>query len=135
MKRANTSWPGWTEIDGKPVHTCIGGSERCDSVLAGLAALPDDVRPDDFVLVHDAARPNLQQSDLDALLERGRADPVGAILGQPEDIDEARRSFNHLVDDGDQMMSVKVPEHDMMGHRLIGTDLDSGRLELAWIDK
>src|SRR5207237_8095465 len=41
-------------------------------------------------------------------------------------------SFNHLVDDGDQMMSVKVPQSDMMGHRLIGTDLDSGRLELAW---
>jgi putative cardiolipin synthase len=58
--------------------------------------------------------------------------PVGAILGTPADLDEARRSFNHLVDDGDQMMSVRVPPSDMMGHRLLGTDLDSGRLELAW---
>jgi 2-C-methyl-D-erythritol 4-phosphate cytidylyltransferase len=51
--------------------------------LAGLKALPDDVRPDDFVLVHDAARPNLRVEDLDHLLERGRNDPVGAILAAP----------------------------------------------------
>ena len=79
----DTSWPGWTEIDGKPVRTCIGGSERADSVLAGLAALPDDVRPDDFVLVHDAARPHLRASDLERLLDLGRGDPVGAILAAP----------------------------------------------------
>jgi putative cardiolipin synthase len=30
------------------------------------------------------------------------------------------------------MMSVAVPQYDMMGYRLIGTDLDSGRLDLAW---
>jgi putative cardiolipin synthase len=58
--------------------------------------------------------------------------PVGTILGEPADVDEARRSFNHLVDDGNQMMSVRVPQTDMMGHRLLGADLDSGRLELVW---
>ena len=67
-------WPGWTEIDGKPVRTCIGGAERADSVLAGLNALPDDVRPDDFVLVHDAARPHLRASDLERLLDLGRGE-------------------------------------------------------------
>jgi 2-C-methyl-D-erythritol 4-phosphate cytidylyltransferase len=77
------AWPGWTEFDGKPVRACIGGASRAASVLAGLEALPDDVRADDFVLVHDAARPNLPQDDLSALLERGRADPVGAILAAP----------------------------------------------------
>jgi 2-C-methyl-D-erythritol 4-phosphate cytidylyltransferase len=41
------------------------------------------VRPDDFVLVHDAARPHLRLQDLDQLLERGRNDPVGAILAAP----------------------------------------------------
>ncbi len=76
-------WPGWRELHGKPVLTCTGGAERADSVLAGLAALPESVRADDFVLVHDAARPNLAHADLDRLLERGRADPVGAILGAP----------------------------------------------------
>ncbi|MGN6512447.1 MAG: 2-C-methyl-D-erythritol 4-phosphate cytidylyltransferase [Lysobacteraceae bacterium] len=76
-------WPGWSELSGKPVLTCVGGEERAHSVQAGLAALPDSVRADDFVLVHDAARPNLRLEDLDHLLERGRADPVGAVLAAP----------------------------------------------------
>lgn len=76
-------WPGWSELEGKPVRHCVGGESRADSVLAGLQALPDEVRPDDFVLVHDAARPNLALADLGQLLERGRVDPVGAILAAP----------------------------------------------------
>jgi putative cardiolipin synthase len=57
--------------------------------------------------------------------------PAGVILGE-SDPDEARKAFNRLVDEGDQMMSVRVPPSDMMGLRLIGTDFDSGRLDLAW---
>jgi cell division protein FtsB len=68
---------------GKPVLTCIGGATRAASVLAGLQALPETVRADEFVLVHDAARPNLSLADLGRLLEVGRADPVGAILAAP----------------------------------------------------
>jgi 2-C-methyl-D-erythritol 4-phosphate cytidylyltransferase len=88
-------WPGWTEVEGKPVRTCIGGEARADSVLAGLSALPDDVRPDDFVLVHDAARPHLRASDLERLLDLGRGDPVGAILATP-----VRDTLKMAGDDG-----------------------------------
>ena len=88
-------WPGWQALRGKPVLTCEGGDARADSVLAALAALPDDVRADDFVLVHDAARPNLSRRDLDALLERGRGDPVGAILAAP-----VRDTLKRAGDDG-----------------------------------
>jgi len=77
------AWLGWSDFEGKPLVTCHGGEARADSVLAGLEALPASVRADDFVLVHDAARPNLRTSDLDQLLERGRNDPVGAILATP----------------------------------------------------
>lgn len=83
LAEGDERWPGWAEIAGKPVLSCVGGSDRADSVLAGLAALPDNVRADDFVLVHDAARPNLHPNDLTQLLERGRSDPVGAILAAP----------------------------------------------------
>ena len=79
----DTLWPGWSELAGKPLRSCEGGDERAHSVQAGLAALPESVRADDFVLVHDAARPNLRLEDLDRLLERGRADPVGAVLATP----------------------------------------------------
>ncbi len=76
-------WPGWDSFLDRPIMTCIGGSARADSVLAGLAALPESIRADDFVLIHDAARPNLQLEDLNRLLECGRNDPVGAILATP----------------------------------------------------
>jgi 2-C-methyl-D-erythritol 4-phosphate cytidylyltransferase len=76
-------WPGWREIGGKPVLSCDGGAERADSVLAGLRALPASVREEDWVLVHDAARPCLRRDDMDRLLERGCAHEVGAILAAP----------------------------------------------------
>ncbi|QDW66054.1 2-C-methyl-D-erythritol 4-phosphate cytidylyltransferase [Luteimonas granuli] len=88
-------WRGWSDGSGRPVITCTGGDTRARSVLAGLAALPDEVRADGFVLVHDAARPNLRKADLAALLERGREDPVGAILATP-----VRDTLKRAGDDG-----------------------------------
>lgn len=91
----DADWPGWTAFQGKPVLTCVGGDTRAQSVLAALEALPAAVRADDFVLVHDAARPNLRSEDLQQLLERGRADPVGAILAAP-----VRDTLKRAGDDG-----------------------------------
>lgn len=88
-------WPRWSELAGRPVRACTGGAARADSVLAGLEALPSEVRADDFVLVHDAARPNLRRADLQDLLERGRNDPVGAILAAP-----VRDTLKRAGDDG-----------------------------------
>jgi 2-C-methyl-D-erythritol 4-phosphate cytidylyltransferase len=95
LAAGDAHWPDWREFEGKPVIACTGGESRAESVLAGLAALPDSVRADDFVLVHDAARPNLSQADLDQLLERGRTDPVGAILAAP-----VRDTLKRAGDDG-----------------------------------
>lgn len=91
----DADWPGWTSFADKPVLTCVGGETRAASVLAGLQALPDSVRADDFVLVHDAARPNLDAADLSRLLEVGRADPVGGILAAP-----VRDTLKRAGDDG-----------------------------------
>ena len=88
-------WPGWRAVAGKPILTTEGGATRAASVLAGLQALPESVRSDDFVLVHDAARPNLGPGDLDRLLEIGRNDPVGAILAAP-----VRDTLKRAGDDG-----------------------------------
>jgi 2-C-methyl-D-erythritol 4-phosphate cytidylyltransferase len=63
------------------ISTTPGGAERCDSVRLALAALP--AANDDWVLVHDAARPCLPGADLDALLAQGALHPVGALLAVP----------------------------------------------------
>ena len=65
-----------------PVLVAFGGAERCDSVLAGLTALPNSVGDDDFVLVHDAARPCVRLADIERLLAAG-AQGNGALLGAP----------------------------------------------------
>ncbi len=75
-------WPGWTSLAGKPVLTCTGGAERADSVLAGLAALPAAVGADDFVLVHDAARPCVRAADIGRLIDVAGA-AEGGILACP----------------------------------------------------
>lgn len=60
-----------------------GGSERCHSVLNGLEALRGKARADDWVLVHDAARPCVRQHDLHRLLDYVGSHPVGGLLGFP----------------------------------------------------
>jgi 2-C-methyl-D-erythritol 4-phosphate cytidylyltransferase len=65
------------------VMTAIGGAERMDSVLAGLGALQGRAAPEDWVLVHDAARPCLPGADLDRLIEQLRDDEVGGLLAAP----------------------------------------------------
>lgn len=82
LDSADTLWPGIACLAGKPLLTASGGVERSDSVLAGLSALPVQVRDDDFVLVHDAARPCVRQDDISRLIEVvGHGD--GGLLGAP----------------------------------------------------
>lgn len=75
-------WPGWSELHGKPVRRCVGGSERADSVLAALRALPEEAG-DALVLVHDAARPNLRGPDIERLIAAALECGDGALLAAP----------------------------------------------------
>lgn len=66
------------------IRRAAGGRERADSVLAGLETLKNEgAADDDWVLVHDAARPNLAQEDLQRLLDSLADDPVGGLLAVP----------------------------------------------------
>ncbi|MEO6798931.1 MAG: 2-C-methyl-D-erythritol 4-phosphate cytidylyltransferase [Rhodanobacter sp.] len=82
LAAADAYWPGFETLHGKPVLTVVGGAERSDSVLAGLVALPAMVHADDFVLVHDAARPCVRAGDIGKLIER-TAGTNGGLLGAP----------------------------------------------------
>lgn len=58
-----------------------GGSSRAASVRAGLRALQAD--SDDWVLVHDAARPALDAAELAGLIDALLNDAVGGLLALP----------------------------------------------------
>ena len=76
-------WTGLAlDFSLKPI-TVIGGGQRRHSVLNGLVALSDIATADDWVLVHDAARPCLRTADVDRLLETLQDHPVGGLLGIP----------------------------------------------------
>lgn len=79
--------PFWPDLPcaGDPrIQRAAGGRERADSVLNALLLLHAQGASDsDWVLVHDAARPNLARSDLDRLLLELADDPVGGLLAVP----------------------------------------------------
>lgn len=76
-------WPGLDLHSDAPLHRAEGGSERCHSVLNGLDVAAQYADDDDWVLVHDAARPCLTRSDLDKLIGELSEDDVGGILAVP----------------------------------------------------
>ncbi len=63
------------------ILTATGGAERADSVRAGLRALAEHAAEQDWVLVHDAARPCLRDADLSRLIDELDGDGVGGLLG------------------------------------------------------
>ena len=78
----DTWWPKIAERIS-PVTVVQGGGERCESVRCGLQALTRKAAADDWVLVHDAARPCLSNADRDRLLEQAGAHAVGGLLAMP----------------------------------------------------
>ncbi|WP_110968290.1 2-C-methyl-D-erythritol 4-phosphate cytidylyltransferase [Pseudomonas huaxiensis] len=77
-------WPDLPCASDPRIQRAAGGRERADSVLNALLLLHAQGASDsDWVLVHDAARPNLARSDLDRLLLELADDPVGGLLAVP----------------------------------------------------
>ena len=81
----NPWWPryDWSELGAKLETVRCGGATRAESVTNGLQAAAMVAADDDWVLVHDAARPCLSAAMLDALFADLAQDPVGGILAVP----------------------------------------------------
>lgn len=75
-------WPTLALARHDRVVETIGGATRAQSVLNGLNALVD-AQAQDWVLVHDAARPCLSSVMLNKLIAELRDDSVGGILAMP----------------------------------------------------
>jgi 2-C-methyl-D-erythritol 4-phosphate cytidylyltransferase len=68
-----------------------GGDTRRQSVLNGLLAMRPQIADDEWVLVHDAARPGLSAAMIDRLIADVRDDAVGGLLALPV-VDTLKRS-------------------------------------------
>lgn len=76
-------WQSLTILDQPRIDVVIGGQERCHSVLAGLQHLTGVATAQDWILVHDVARPCIHQSSVERLMGDLVADDVGGILAVP----------------------------------------------------
>lgn len=70
-------------IEKEKAHFCQGGAERVNSVLNALNYLSNIAEPEDWVLVHDAARPCVSHSCLQALVDLAIQQQQSAILAIP----------------------------------------------------
>lgn len=76
-------WPRLRMDFPVPIYPVVGGAERAHSVLMGLLYLETLAAADDWVLVHDAARPCLRSMDVKRLIMTLVDHPIGGLLALP----------------------------------------------------
>lgn len=99
------------------IYTVTGGDSRAESVLNALNFLDDIASEQDFVLVHDAARPCLKRLDLDTLMDCCLQDDVGGILAAPVSDTIKKVSSDRVLGtlDRDQIWRALTPQMFKLG--------------------
>jgi 2-C-methyl-D-erythritol 4-phosphate cytidylyltransferase len=100
----------WSAFEGRLEPLYCGGQSRRESVYNGLVASSDEWEADDWMLVHDAARPCLPVADLRALL--AAQDEVGAILAIPISDTVKKAAGERIVgtEDRSQLWLAQTPQ-------------------------
>jgi len=83
LSKDDSYWTSLTILQHPLVHTIHGGESRADSVLNGLNYLADKVYEQDWVLVHDAARPCVTSASIQKLCDELAESETGGILAVP----------------------------------------------------
>ena len=73
----------WKPFGARLEPLYVGGNSRAATVRNALEALSTLAMPQDWILVHDAARPCLSAALLDRLIDEVGDDPVGGLLAVP----------------------------------------------------
>jgi 2-C-methyl-D-erythritol 4-phosphate cytidylyltransferase len=130
-------WPVIAARRSRLIETAEGGAERAHSVRNALRALAARVRPDDWIMVHDAARPCFAAADLALLKRELSSHPVGGLLAIPL-ADTLKRALEpgaratHVEStiDRDGLWRAATPQVFRCGVllRAIETALDAGRM-------
>ena len=83
LAAGDADWPAIGARRTRLIETAEGGEQRAHSVRNALRALASQVRDDDWIMVHDAARPCLHAADIALLKRELAAHPVGGLLAVP----------------------------------------------------
>lgn len=121
------------DVDARVDVVRVGGATRDASVAQGLAAMRTSTEPDDWILVHDAARCGITAPAIASLIDRLRHDPVGGLLALPMD-DTVKRQ---RPDDAESAPTVeatvdrrtlwRAQTPQMFRYRLLADAIDAAR--------
>lgn len=129
-------WPAIAARRTRLIEAAPGGAERVHSVRAGLAALAKHARDDDWIMVHDAARPCFSATDLAVLKKELASHEVGGLLAIPL-ADTLKRAANaadppavECTVDRSSLWRASTPQVFRFGHlaRALDAALAAGRI-------
>lgn len=106
-------WRSLSVFSNSRVQVITGGDTRARSVMGGLRALESRLASEDWVLVHDVARPCVTVTDINRLFSLVQEHPVGGLLAAPVADTIKRVGVNHLVvatEDRAQFWSAFTPQ-------------------------
>jgi 2-C-methyl-D-erythritol 4-phosphate cytidylyltransferase len=122
---AGDSVAGSLQSDPRTIVAAVGGSSRAESVRNGLRQLAGDAAGDDYVLVHDAARPCLDRAELASLIDAALGDDVGALLGVPMGETVKRERDGRVVQTVDRRGLWRAATPQMFRYALLARALES----------
>ena len=107
IAKTMATWPQYVEL------LFCGGATRRDTVLNALFHIETQVHDDDWILVHDAARPGLSKNLLDRLIIKLSEDAVGGLLASPladtlKQVDQNMRSIKTIA--REQLWQAQTPQ-------------------------
>ena len=96
----------------KLLATAVGGKQRFHSVISALNVLRPFAKDEDWVLVHDAARPCVKANEVIKLIEQLKNNPVGGLLAT-QVVDTIKKSHGNIVEstlDRSKLWQAQTPQ-------------------------
>jgi 2-C-methyl-D-erythritol 4-phosphate cytidylyltransferase len=117
LNASDTHWDELPLAKNNRIHRVDGGAERCDSVLNALKHMQKIALPDDWVLVHDAARPCIHARSILQLVDQVKDHAVGGILGVPvsDTLKQVDNSVIHSTADRRFLWQAQTPQMFRVG--------------------
>jgi len=109
----DTLWQPLAVFKNPQIQTILGGDERADSVRLALEHLKGKAEPDDWVLVHDVARPCVRVQDIQNLMTTLASHKVGGVLAIPlsDTVKRVvRQSDIDSTEDRSQLWAAQTPQ-------------------------
>lgn len=109
----DTLWQTLPVFQKARIQTTLGGEERADSVRLALESLQGKAQEDDWVLVHDVARPCVRVQNVQNLMMTLASHKVGGVLATPVS-DTVKRVLDESnidsTEDRSQLWAAQTPQ-------------------------